>query len=139
VIPWDRDDIAGWKRTRDPENVTTKTKEGHRATIGNPVVEAALTALTDSVNLTTGITHPSDKTAAVEMFRILRSAGEDFDPEQIREWAVAHGWVPRHARHLAETATKIKDGRAVRAGRSTGKHWRDDILEQWRGRAKGDH
>lgn len=135
VVPWDRADIAQWKANWNPIDLRTGEPAGTGATVGNPVVVAALESLTTAVNLSTGLSHPSDKQAAVQMFRLLRDAGEQFDSSEIQAWAVAHGWRPQDARKLAELARAILDGRPIRGGRT---RWKDDILEQWREEAHGD-
>jgi hypothetical protein len=94
------------------------------------VVEKAMEALTVSVNLSTGLGHPSDKESAIGMLKLLKSAGENYEPEQLRAWAVCHGWQPRHARSLAELAEKVKAGKRIQGGKR--KMWRSDIIDIWR-------
>jgi hypothetical protein len=86
-----------------------------------------------AVNLSTGLSHPSDKAAAVQAFRLLRDASERFDASEVQAWAVRNGWRPRHARELAELSQAILDRRPIRGGRM---RWRDDIIEQWREQAR---
>lgn len=130
AIPWNRVDVDGWKTNWNPTDARTGEPGGRDETVSNPVVVSALTSLTARVNVSTGLTHSSDKSAAVEMFRELKKAGEDFDPDEVRAWAVRHGWRPDHARELAELAQKLKDGQRVQV-RERGK-WRDDIVAIWR-------
>jgi hypothetical protein len=130
AIPWSRTDIDGWKANWNPLDVRTGELSGSDETIENPVVEKAMEALTASVNLSTGLSHPSDKESAIGMLKLLKSAGEDCDPNQLRAWAVRHGWQPSHARSLAELAEKVKAGRRVQGGKRT--MWRSDIIDVWR-------
>lgn len=130
AIPWTQGDIDGWKSDRGPIDVRTGQTAGLEETIENPVVARAMEYLTNSVNLSTGLGHPSDKESAIGMFRILKAEGEPFDPEQIRAWAVRNGWKPRDARDLAKLAEKFKAGKQVRGGKR--KMWRDDVIEIWR-------
>jgi hypothetical protein len=130
AIPWVQTDIDGWKTNWNPVDVRTGEPEGSDETIGNPVVVKAMEALTNSVNLSTGLGHPSDKESAIQMLRLLKGAGEDYDPDQLRAWAVRHGWQPHHARSLAEIAEKINMGRRVQGGRR--QMWRTDIIDLWR-------
>lgn len=135
VVPWNRADIAQWKANWNPVDLRTGEPDGTGATVGNQVVVAALESLTAAVNLSTGLSHPSDKEAAVQVFRLLRDAGEPLDPSEVQAWAVTHGWRPKHARELAELAKAILDRRPIRAGRM---RWKDDIVEQWREKSRGD-
>lgn len=52
-----------------------------------PVVERALESPTRRVNLSTGVGYPSDKAAAVGLFRVLEAGGEDYDAAEIAAWA----------------------------------------------------
>lgn len=134
VVPWNRTDIAQWKANWNPVDLRASEPAGTGKTVGNSVVVAALESLTTAVNLSTGLSHPSDRQAAVQMFRLLRNAGEQFDPSEVQAWAVAHGWRPKHARELAELARAILDRKPLRGGRE---RWKDDIVEQWREMARG--
>jgi hypothetical protein len=110
-------------------DIRTGKQDGADETIENPVVEKTMQSLTASVNLSTGLGHPSDKESAVQMLKLLNAAGEDYDTDQLRAWAVRHGWQPRHARSLAELAEKVKTGKRVRGG--TRKMWRAHIIDVW--------
>jgi hypothetical protein len=102
------------------------------------VVVEALKSLTHAVNLTTGLGHPSDKLAAIQMFKALKKVRENFVPDEVRAWAVRNGWRADHARALGDLAQKIQNGRTVRGGNRP--FWRDNIIEIWRESAssKGD-
>jgi len=133
VVPWNRADIDQWKTNWNPTDLRTGEAAEQLTTIGNPVVEAAMRSLTMAVNLSTGLSHPSDKEAAVQTFRLLRDAGEGFQPSEVQAWAVRNGWRPRHARELAEVAQAIIDRRPIRGGRQ---RWRKDIVAYWREEAR---
>lgn len=136
AIPWVRTDIDGWKTNWNPTDIRTGEQGGSDETVTNPVVAKALESLTFRVNLGTGLGHPSDKASAVQLFKALKSAHEDYDPDQVRAWAVRHGWSPDHARDLAELAQKVGDGRPVRAGKQ--RMWRSDIVKYWRVEAESE-
>jgi hypothetical protein len=135
AIPWVRTDIDGWKTNWNPTDVRTGKPGGSEDTVTNPVVVAALEALTGRVNLGTGLGHPSDRASAVQMFKALKNAREDVHPNQVRAWAVRHGWQADDARELGELAQKVKEGRAVRGSKQ--KMWRDDVVAIWREDASG--
>jgi hypothetical protein len=130
AIPWDRTDIDGWKTAWNPANARTGDAAGSGEPVGDPVLRAALKSLSQIVNLSTGITHPSDKASAVQLFRILRTGGVPFRPEEVKAIAVQAGWEPRHARDLASVAERIAAGKVVQARGGT--MWREDILDHWR-------
>ena len=131
AIPWNGSDIDGWVAAFGPVEIRTGAA-ADAVVVSNPVVIEALRSLTSSVNLGTGLSHPSDRDAAVGAFRALRNAGERFDPAEVRAWAAAHGWNQRHATELAEIAQKVLDGRRIR---THSPHWKADIVGYWRDRA----
>lgn len=132
AIPWARRGIANWVQAWGPVDLRTG-QHGARAEISNPVVEAAMQSLTSRVNLSTGLGHPNDRTAAIEMLRVLKKAGEEFDPSEIRAWAASHGWRPKDASELEEIAEKVLEGRRLK---TDGHGWKSDIVQYWREQAK---
>lgn len=91
-------------------------------------------SLTSRVNLGTGLAHPSGKPAAIWMFRLLKQAGEAYDPNETQAWAASHHWRADHARELADIARKILDGRRVKARGPAGA---SDIISRRRAEAAG--
>jgi hypothetical protein len=69
-------------------------------------VEEALGQLTQSINLGTGLTHPSDKKHAVRVIASLQAAGHSFDPAEVRRWAQRNGWSSNAAIDLEAVARK---------------------------------
>ena len=135
AIPWLRKDISNWVAAHSPRDLRSGSATS-AVKVSNPVVEEALRSLTSSVNLATGLGHPSDHDAAVWTFRALRQAGEGFDPDEIRAWASSHGWRMGDADELADFARRVNEGRQIRTG---SRPWREEIVELWRQRAtQGD-
>ena len=69
-------------------------------------VENALQRLTDTINLGTGLNHPSDKKHAERTFDKLRADGHAFDPVEVRRWAQRHNWSSGAAAELEAVARK---------------------------------
>jgi hypothetical protein len=136
AAPWVPDNIEGWKTNWNPVDVRTGTAVGADSTVHNPVVAKGLEHLTCRVNLSTGLAHPSDRSAAIELFRLFVRGGEGFNPDQVRAWAVRHGWRPDDARDLADVAHKIQEGRKLKAAPGGG--WREDYLDRLREEAAGE-
>ncbi|MFH1919094.1 MAG: hypothetical protein ABIP48_04285 [Planctomycetota bacterium] len=74
----------------------------------------ALEAITRRTNLSTGLTHLSDRNAAKEKFLRLHQAGEPLRAREIEYWAGRHGWLPRDAADLGALAEAIGQGRRPR-------------------------
>ena len=112
VLPWNMEDVQPFIDAHAPVDILTN-KAPAASKVTNPVVEQALTSFIRAINKSTGISHPSDKSRAIETFRILQQA--------------------RHADKIAEIAANPSKFRA-----GTGGGWREDILDQWRTSANGE-
>lgn len=132
AIPWS--EIDAWKAAWNPVDIITgRTIAPDPQIVSNPVVVEALKSLTAYVNIRTGLNHPNDKAAAVQMFKALQRAGEPFDPSQLRAWATRNGWSSRHAMDLQALGQQVLDFRTVRI--QGGDIWRYDVVEAWRRKA----
>ena len=133
AVPWRPDNITGWKANWSPVDIQSGVAADGAAGSLNSVVVQALQSLTATINVGTGLSHPSDRSSAIHMFRLLRDGGEAYDPEAVRAWAVQHGWDPVDARELEDVAQKILDRRALR---TEGPMWTEDALAGWREAAR---
>ena len=79
------------------------------------------------MNLSSALSHPSDKTAAGSTLKTLARGGEQFELAEIEAWAVAHGWRQEDAKRLAEMARALQNERRVNAGPAD-----PAVLERWR-------
>ena len=77
----------------------------------NTNVENALDNLTKCINLSTGLSHPSDRRNAQETFSRLKKCEHNPDPEIIRRWALRHNWQPKDANDLKKLAERYFDKR----------------------------
>lgn len=132
VIPWSFQEIQYWIEAWQALELGTSGKSPGNPSFSDPVVEESLKSLTSRVNLSTGIGHPMDKAAAVDLFRKLKAAKIAYDPSEIRGWLVRHGWESDDADAVKDVAEKILQGRAVRIANGG---WADDIVSVWRERA----
>jgi len=133
VVPWLRDDVAEWVSTWQPAipGQPTPTAPPH---VQNSVVSVALEHLTGSINLSTGLGHPLDHASAVHLFRLLKKHGEDFDPAEVRAWAVTHSWHPNAADDLEDVAAKVLAGKRLKVAREAS--YGTDYIEMLRKEAK---
>lgn len=88
-----------------------------------------MTDVTTRVNLSTGLSHPDDKAAAIQALQILKRSGCRFQPQEIRTWAMANGWQAEDARKLGEYAAGVLAGKSYQTGR---KQWVPDVMDRWR-------
>ena len=59
-------------------------------------ITSALERLTSTVNLSTGLAHPSDQQHAQRIFKELQEKGCKADEQAVANWAIANGWNARH-------------------------------------------
>jgi hypothetical protein len=131
VAPWIESDIE--PGARRPADLLGSASADTRPLIGDSVVVVALHHLTAMVNLSSGLGHPSDKTAAVDTFRALQRGGHAWDPDDVHAWALANGWRNSGATDLQRIAEGVAAGRRFRTGTPM---LRADILAVWRDEAK---
>lgn len=134
VVPWRLAEVQYWVATWAPQELGSSVPAPRAISIKNPVVVEALKTLTQTVNLSTGISHPSDRQAAINLFHRLREAGEQFNPSEVRAWLVSQGgWSPQDADQVRSIAESILAGKRLKGG---GRFWADNIVEQWRSRTR---
>jgi hypothetical protein len=92
-----------------------------------PLVEKSLHLLTDEINLSTGLSHTSDRNKAKELLTRLHNAGELLNTTSITVWAREHGWLDADARDLGELVAKVESGGKVQV--KGGPWWPPDVFE----------
>jgi len=132
-IPWQGQEHADWSATwnatrlGDDESQSSEQKEPLSG-----IAFFALESLTKSVNLSTGITHPSDREQAVRSLETLFHKQAQCDPETIRRQLIRLDWKPSAAAKVKEIAEMIWDGRRPR--KSTGRA-DEGLWKYWNERA----
>jgi hypothetical protein len=130
VVPWTMREIEDWKSARNATvlGATPLAKRAESA-IQNRTVRNAMRSLSRSVNKSTELGHPADKSRAVDTFFILLENGERYAPKEIKVFLVAEeGWEPVKASEVEELAKAILEGKKPRRVSS----WASNILEIWR-------
>jgi len=92
----------------------------------------AIKSLAARVNRSTGISHPSDKKATIDTFKILQKHNEQYDPIEIKSWLILKAdWEPKFAEDVAKIARGILEGKSFS---SIQKHasWKSDVVNRWR-------
>jgi hypothetical protein len=128
-IPWSRAEAQAWIDTWGAVELGQPTASGSPPSQLPEVVNDALSQLTSSVNLATGIVHSSDKQQAIETLETLFHNHVTVDPERIRQELLLLGWKPDGAQGVKKLAEMIWAGRHPRG--STGRA-SDDLWQYWR-------
>lgn len=105
-LPWLKDEGVSWISTWSPTVIGSKTWQVQSSTIPEYIVEE-LSTLTNIINLSTGLSHPSDKTTAERILKRIKSNGYKLNAEDVRKWAIKNNWQPRHAEQLNKLVLKI--------------------------------
>jgi len=113
----------------------------------NPVVRVAMTHLTSWVypslrerirrfghgngKWERSLKNPSNRAATIHMCKHLKHHGYDLPPDQLRDWAMAHGWKAEDAEELHDYAQGVLAGKRYHTwpdpfGMSAIDRWRED-------------
>lgn len=132
VLTWRLDEVVPWASGVGAVDLTGEATT-EAPSIRDPVILGALRSLTNSVNLSTGLSHPSDWDHAVHMFRALRKRGHAIDGDEIETWAIANGWSYRHAAQVGQLAREMAAGKTKRT-KSRAASWAPTAatIEHWR-------
>jgi hypothetical protein len=104
-LPWLEEDGKRWLSTWNPKIVGTSSWVVSHPSLPTPIQEEIL-RLGRCINMSTGLSHPSDKDMAKRTFSNLKKQGHTATEEAIRQFAVNNGWEPKRAQELASFAKK---------------------------------
>lgn len=116
VIAWGKDTLLSWVSAARPE-LLGKTTSWDMGDQLDPVVEAAMRNVTESINHNNTITGGDDKDDVVSALLALHDAGYALDAKALEGWAVANGWSGRNPALLADYAQRIMRGSRPRSRR----------------------
>ncbi|MGA1825513.1 MAG: hypothetical protein ACMUIP_12715 [bacterium] len=103
LLPWTEDEGKAWLSTWNVTTLGNSTWQVQQTSLPADI-EADLLRLTQGINLSTGLSHPSDKESAKHILNGLKKKGHRLDADDIRKWALRNNWKPRHAEDLAKLA-----------------------------------
>jgi hypothetical protein len=105
-LPWNDKEGKEWQATWGAQIIGATTTPAPVSSLPGPV-EEALRRLTQAINLSTGLNHPSDKKHAERTIAQLRQEGHSFDPVEMRRWAQRNGWSSSAAADLEAVGRKL--------------------------------
>lgn len=129
VVPWSKDEVQYWIDTWGAQTLQSD-ESGSTPDLTDPIVEEALETLDRLVNTSIGITHPSDRSTCIEIFKTLHREGIHFDADAVRAWLVAEKrWASDDADDVKEITEGVEAGKGFQyeSGRLS-----NDIMEQWK-------
>jgi len=116
IAPWDMEDLTQWIRTWNP-TIVGQEQGPPAKLIENPLIEEALKAITDRINLSTGLTHPLDRDYAIGLLKCVHKHLGLEPPSSIRAWAIRHRWSPDAADDLARIVQALLEHRRIHGGK----------------------
>jgi hypothetical protein len=129
VVPWNKEEMGTWRRARRAVDLLGGQEVAAVPTLADPVVMAAMRSLTIRVNLSTGLSHADDRSAAIQALQILKRYRHGFEAAEIRTWAMSNGWGADDARELGDYAAGVLSGKAYRTRHP---QWKSEIISIWR-------
>lgn len=113
LVPWIEDDLAEWVPRWQAIDIETDQKAGG---IELPKdVKENIDNLNAVVNVSTGLSHPSDRDYAIKLFKRMKSDGIPFNPDEIKNYLIAEKkWHSDNANQVFQIADGILKGKRFR-------------------------
>jgi hypothetical protein len=133
-LPWMEDDVVKWSKITNAVNIDDNTN-AISYDLPSCIVRKALEDLTDSINMTTGLSHSSDDNKAKTYLRALNHYDYTLDELQIEAYLINQlNWKKRHTDKLLEIVARLNTGRSFHGGDKTGyknhiKIWKNECGE----------
>lgn len=124
-----------WLQANKARHAETGAPYEGRAWALPPVAERAVGWIADTVNKSTGFSHPSDYDKAVLVLEQLRQRGHTFDVQALYARALVHGLQPKPARELSDLADRLAGGSRLRV--SNRRLLRSDLVQTWEAEING--
>lgn len=134
AIPWLRDRLQKWVQTWNPMELRGNQKAV--VAFANPscIVIKAMTDLTRSINMSTGIHHPSDEEAAKTYILALHKYEPSLEADIVGSYLVRElGWVTEHAKDVEKLINTLNNGKHFQGGRRTGLQ---NYYKRWKAECK---
>jgi len=132
AIPWLKDSLKKWVQTWSP----TELRGNQNAVTAYPnpscIVIKAMTNLTNSINMSTGIHHPSDEEQAKTFILALHKYEPSLDADIVGSYLVRElGWETEFAKDIKKLINTLNNGKHFQGGRKTGlqyyyKQWKEE-------------
>ena len=131
-IPWLPEDLQKWVQTWSPTELRGKQEAVTAFPEPSCIVIKALEALSESINMTTGITHPSDERLAKTYIRSLHKYEPLLDADIVGAYLVSKlGWDTADAKEVEKLINTLNNGKFFQGGDKTGlqhhyKRWKEE-------------
>lgn len=133
AIPWLKKNTEGWIKTWGAEDISGKPEDADK-TFPEPtmIVKKAMSNLTASINMSTGISNPSDNNRAKTFVKALYKYEDDLNSDVVSSYLIRElHWTPRHAQDVKKLIDTLNQGKFFQGGEKVGlkeyyKKWKND-------------
>lgn len=133
AIPWLRKLTDKWIKTWNAKEISGKENTNEEQ-FPEPscIVKLAMQELTNSINMSTGISHPMDNDRAKTYIKALHKYEPELNPDLVGAYLVRElNWDTRHAKDIEKLIETLNEGRFFRGGQKTGlqnyyKRWKNE-------------
>lgn len=129
AIPWLADSLEKWLQTWNP----TELRGNQQAAVypePSCIVKKALQDLTNRINISTGISHPSDEEQAKTLILALHENETNLDADVVGAYLVRElNWDTNHSKDIEKLITTLNNGKYFQGGRRTGLQ---NYYNQWK-------
>jgi predicted component of type VI protein secretion system len=132
AIPWLANGLDKWVQTWNPTEIRGNQQAVKVYPEPTCIVKKAMQDLTDSINMSTGISHPSDEEQAKTYILALHKYEDSLNADIVGSYLVKElNWDTDHAKDIEKLINTLNNGKFFKGGRRTGlqnyyKQWKND-------------
>jgi len=117
---WSKDGVKEWAKTWGATDIlTNEVSEKHK--LPNKVIQNALSDLTNSINMSTGILNTSDENLCKTYLRALNKYGYELNSVEINSYLISElHWQSDDAKEVIKLIDKLNSGGYFKGGDKTG-------------------
>lgn len=122
AIPWLKTDLKKWIQTWNPIEIRGKQLTDDTSYLEpSCIVKVALKELTESINMSTGIRHPSDEDLAKTFILALHKYEPSIDKDIIGAYLLKElGWSTEYAKDVEKLVETLNSGKYFKGGNRVG-------------------
>lgn len=132
AVPWQRKLTEQWIKTWNAIEITGKKGIVENYPEPTCIVKKAMLSLTSTINMSTGISHPSDNNKAKTYILALSKYEQSLNADIVNSYLIKElGWFVRHAKDIKELIKTLNAGKFFKGGERKGlqnhyKRWKEE-------------
>ena len=132
AVPWLKKLTEKWIKTWNAIEISGKKETEHFPEL-SPIVKIAMTPLSQTINMSTGISHPLDNSRAKTYVRALYKYESELNANAVGAYLIRElHWETKHAKDIENLIITLNNGKYFQGGEKTGlqkyyKQWKNAI------------